>query len=234
MFRFTYRGISPYRPFAAGVLLIVAVAILAPFSAQAGCNQKGKGRDCVNVPSLPSNSNLTLIDGTHFHFDPDALVTCARAETNTTDSGAYLCSDPPDLFVSTRLLTGIFSNRFWDICHTFMPGDGEDGFLLTPDALSYGWIDDCSDGDCAVEVRAEFSGVDLETLTNGDADRLSMVMHGKLYDASQADPFAQSQIVVIDRIGLAFFRPDSDRNAGVCDWYTDLSGNQVRLNSFDE
>jgi len=234
MLRFTFRGISPYRTFAAGVLLIVACAVLAPCSAQAGCNQKGKGRDCNVVSSLDSNSSLAAIDGTHFYFESDAWATCASAANNSADSGSYLCSDPPTMFLSTRLLTGIFANRFWDICHSFTPGDGEEGFVLTPDDVSYGWIDDCSDGDCAVEVRAEFSGLDLEDLTDGKADRLNMVMHGKVYDALEADPFAEDQIVIIDRIGLAFFRPGSDRNAGTCDWYTDLSGAQVILDSLDE
>jgi len=234
MFSFTFRGNSPYRIFAAGVLLIAACAIVVPCSAQAGCNQKGKGRDCKGVTSLDSNSSLAAIDGTHFYFDADALLKCTSAATNTADSGAYFCSDPPDLFMSTRMMTGMFARRFWDICHTFLPGDGENGFLLTPDAVSYGWIDDCSDGDCAIELQAEFSGLDLEALTHGDADRLNMVMHGKVYDALEADPFAQDQIVIIDRIGLAFFRPGSDRSAGTCDWYTDLSEDQVGLYSLDE
>lgn len=234
MFGFTDRERFPCRIFVASTTLAIAVAILAPSGAHAGCNKLGKGRDCKDVVSLPSNTSLAEIYGTNFHFGPDVLLLCTSAATNATDSGDYLCGEPPAMFLSTSMLTGTFSNRFRDICNSFMPGDGEDGFLLTPDTVSYGWTDDCTDGECAIEVRAEFSGSEVEALTGTVADRLSMVMHGKAYAAALADPFAEDQTVIVDSIGLMFFRPGSDRNAGTCDWYTDLTGNQASFGSYDD
>jgi hypothetical protein len=234
MFGFTDRDRFPCRIFVASTALAIAVAILAPSGAHAGCNQLGKGRDCKNVVSLPSNTSLAEIYGTNFHFGPDVLLLCTSAATNAADSGDYFCGEPPAMFLSTSMLTGLFSHRFRDICHSLMPGDGEDGFLLTPDTVSYGWTDDCTDGDCAIEVRAEFSGPEVEALTGTLADRLSMVMHGKAYEAAEADPFAADQTVIVERIGLMFFRPGSKRNAGTCDWYTDLTGNQASFGSWDE
>ena len=97
-----------------------------------------------------------------------------------------------------------------------------------PNQFSYGWLDDCSDGDCAVVASVFFSGSEVEDLTSGIADQLNVSAFGRLYGAF-GDPFAVNQDVVIERLNLAFSNSPRGRSAGTCDWYSDLSLEDIQM-----
>jgi hypothetical protein len=219
-----FRGIS-----LANLILTLLLACAAATTSAFACNKAGKGPGCKDSNPMLENRSLAEVNGTNAYFFSPALVNCA------TDAalGGYVCASPNGMYFSSYSMSGIFARRFWDICHTFAPNDSTAG-LLSPDRLSYGWTDDCSDGVCAVEVRLDFAGLELQELTDGQADRMNMIMYGKAFESGQDDPFANDQEIVIERIELQFFRPGSKRSAGTCEWYTDLSGDQVKFWSFDQ
>jgi hypothetical protein len=225
MSSFTVREISSVRAMVAGFCLAVVVAIFFAGNASAACTNSGKSKGCQQVVSVPSNQTYAGLLGSE--FATSAEMSCSSG-ANTTTSGHYLCGgELPAVSMSTQRMTGLFSRRYWEICRIFNQA-GSASVSLIPDEVSYGWLDDCSDGDCAAEVRMSFSGPELLTLTAGDADQLNVLLYGRIYDA-YGDPFAYDQDIVIERLSLVFGDSSSRKAAGTCDWYTDLSLQDIQI-----
>lgn len=223
---FTIRESSSIKSLAAKVLLALVFAIFFASNASAGCSKSGKGRSCDQDSTVASNQTSAALVGSKFSTASE--LSCNSSPGNMTTSGNYLCAGGlPAVTISTSELSGLFSRRYWEICRTFnQPGTA--GVALVPNQFSYGWLDDCSDGDCAVVASASFSGSELEGLTSGTADQLVVSAYGRLYDAS-ADPFAENQDVVIERLNFAFSNSTTGRKAGTCDWYSDLNLEDIQM-----
>jgi len=225
MSSFTIRESSCIKVIFAGVLLAFLSATFLASSASAACSKSGKGAGCQQRSDVPDNQTSAGLLGSE--LATSAEMSCGSG-ANTTASGNYFCDGAlPSVSMSTEHMTGLFSRRFWEICRTFsQPGSA--GTSLIPDQFSYGWLDDCSDGDCVAEVRMSFSGTQLATLTAGNADQLHVSLFGRIYGAS-GDPFAVDQDIVIERVNLKFSDSASGKATGTCDWYSDLNLQNIQV-----
>ena len=205
------------------VLAFSMLALLASPSAMAACNKFGRGKDCAQPTPTPPGFTEAYLYSSNFDSGFDPLLCASGA--NTTAGGNYSCAAPlPEVLLSTRALTGIFAQKNWDLCHALDPIDGRFGVLLTPDALSYGWTDSCSDGLCATEFRMSFSGEDVEAATNGKAGLMNVTLHAAIAPPTgTGDPFRdRKQTMLFDRVQLDFFRANNGREVGSCVWYMDI------------
>jgi len=224
MLSFTQRHRLNFKLLATGSLVLVMCAVFASPSALAACNKKGRGKDCAQPSPTPPGFTEAYLYSSNFDSGEDPLLCSAAAGTNTTNSGNYFCALPvEEVFLSTRMLTGNFAQKNWDLCHALDPTDGRAGVLLMPDEVSYGWTDACAEGLCGTEFRMFFSGDDVDAETNGKADQMKVTLSGSiLTDEGTEDPFrVGKKIMLFDRVLLEFFRSSNDRAVGSCMWYTD-------------
>lgn len=236
MLSFTHHHRSNFRFLVAALLAASMFVLLASPSAMAACNKFGRGKDCAQPTPTPPGFTEAYLYSSNFDSGENPLF-CESGPGNTTANGDYSCAGTlPEVYLSTLALTGIFSQKNWDLCHALNPGDGRTGVFLTPDAMSFGWTDSCSDdGLCATEFRMSFSGVDVEAETNGKADELNVILYATIAPTSVVDdPFQlpiEKQTMVFDRVQLDFVRSSTGRAVGSCMWYTDtlnFSGNQAQ------
>ena len=226
MSSFTYRESSSIKFLTTSVLVATVFAVFFTSNVSADCSKSGRGKGCEQVSTVAGNQTSVALLGSKFATASE--VDCKSSPGNMTSGGNYLCDGAlPSVSISTMELNGLFSRRYWEICRTFnQPGTA--GVALVPSQFSYGWLDDCSDGDCAVVASVSFSGSELRDLTSGIADQLIVSAYGRLYDAL-GDPFAENQDVVIERLNLAFSNSMTGRKAGTCDWYSDLNLEDIQM-----
>ena len=175
----------------------------------------------------------------NMHIEDGGYLSCGTGADLTVANGDYFCDGPdgsslPEFHISTASFTGLFNNKYREICGSFgntTQLDGHNFAILTPDEVSYGWRDDCTDGSCRIEISMKFSqGIRAET---GDkADQLSIVIGGWIdtttLEDDEANPFHDQDVLVeIDRATLEFGLTGKKRGVGLCPFGVDKNdGNQ--------
>jgi len=228
MSSFTIRESSSIKFVIAGLVAATVFAVVFASNAWAGsgCSKSGKGKGCEQVSIVASHQTGAALLGSNIATASE--LGCESDAGNMTTGGNYSCKgDLPLVSISTAELNGLFSRRYWEICRTFS-NPATAGVDLAPDQFSYGWLDDCSDGDCAVEATVSFSGSELLDITSGSADQLVVSAYGRIY-GTLSDPFAENQEVVIERLNLAFSKSTTGRSTGTCDWYSDLNLEDIQM-----
>ena len=227
-----------------GLLMTAFLALFVAPEAMAGC-KNGKGK--CNSPPPPDNTTITpgsstaSFDGEgNMHIEKDGgYVSCGTGADLTVASGDYFCDGPdgsslPEFHITTASFTGHFNKKYREICsylgNTPQPGD-HNFAKLTPDEVSYGWRDDCTNGSCRIEISMKFSGQDIRTETDNKADQLSIVLSGTAYpqlDGDEANPFYMQEVYVdIDSATLDFGLTGKRRSVGLCPFSVDKNdGNQ--------
>ncbi len=231
MSRSTHHEVSKGKILITGVLLAFSLVLFSASSATAACNKFGRGKDCQQPTPAPQGFSKVNVTGDNADSGSEPLD-CTSGAGNTSAGGSYACVPPTDMYLSTIRFTGIFANKNWDLCHAL-----DSGAILHPEDFSYGWLDDCADGTCAVAVNMAFSGAGVEARTGGKADKLNVVMSTTLATEVSPDPFGpprQKQLMVINQINLDFIKSASGRSVGTCAWYSDLSGDQITVVSFGD
>ena len=229
-----------------GLLMTAFLALFVAPEAMAGC-ANGKGK-CKKNPPPPDTTIITPGSSTAFfdvegniHIEDGGDLSCGTGADLTVANGDYFCGGPggignplPEFHISTASFTGLFNNKYREICsylgNTPQPGD-HNFAILTPDEVSYGWRDDCTDGSCRIEISMKFSGPDILAETENTADQLSIVIGGWIeptLEDDEANPFyMQEALVEVDRATLEFGLTGKKRGVGLCPFGVDKKdGNQ--------
>lgn len=145
-----------------------------------------------------------------------------RSVNSNVDSGDYIANSA-DLGIVTintrsynkRVLKG---KKDGDLCHAMNAGLHENGPLESiPDEFSYGWTDDCSEGQCAVEISLHFSGDDVFELSGGRSDQINIIMYTSISDSLvNDDPFTEVQALSIDIMEAEFNKLGTSRTLVQC------------------
>jgi len=136
--------------------------------------------------------------------------------------GDYL-SNPTDsdlVLIDTRSFNKriLRSKRNGDLCHAMDSGLHKNGPLESvPDEFSYGWTDDCRDGQCDVEISLCFSGIDIEEITGGRSNQLDIVMYSMISDVTiEDDPFRESRNLTTSLIEAEYKKFGTSRTLVKC------------------
>ena len=234
------------RYFIFSMFMTVLLALLVAPGAMAGC-KNGKGK-CKNPP-IPDNTSASHGSSTavfhpdgNMHVEGSGYLRCGTGAAElTVANGDYFCDTPlPEFYISTASFTGHFNKKFTDICgslgNTTEPGD-QNFAILTPYEFSYGWRDDCTDGSCRIEISMKFSGSDIFTETEGEADQLSIVISGAAWDFTlaedEANPFYGQDILVdVDSATLEFGLTGKKRSVGLCPFGVDKNDENQSVTFF--
>jgi len=203
---------------------------MAP-AAMAGC-ANGKGK-CNNPPPDPTPVSAGFstasfdIQG-NMHVEDGGYLSCNTGVDPTVANGEYHCVGPddgplPEFHISTASFTGLFNNKYREICgylgNTTQP-DHHNFAMLAPYEFSYGWRDDCTDGSCRIEISMMFSGAQVSAVTQNEADQLSIVIGGWIYptlEENEANPFHLQEVFVgIDSATLEYGLTGKKRSVGFC------------------
>ena len=224
------------RYFVLGMLMTAFLALFVAPEAMAGC-KNGKGR-CKNPPPDNTTASHGFSDASfdaegNMHVKDGGYLSCESGADLTVANGDYFCSGPggsllPEFHISTASFTGLFSNRYREICGSFgnkIQLGGHNFAMLTPDEVSYGWRDDCTDGSCRIEISMKFSGPDIRAETSDKADQLSIVLGGWVFPTleDEANPFYKQKrvFVDVDSATLEFGLTGKKRSVGFCPFGVD-------------
>ena len=222
-----------------GVLMTAFLALFLAPEAMAGC-KNGKGR-CKNPPppdnttASSGSSTASFDDEGNMHIEDGSYLSCVTGTDLTVASGDYFCNGPdgslPEFHIKTASFTGLFNKKYRKICGYLSdtPQPGTHNFAkLTPDEVSYGWRDDCTNGSCRIEISLKFSGEEILTETDNDADQLSIVLSGwadpyPTLKEDEANPFyKQKEVFVdVDSATLEFGLTGKRRSVGLCPFGVD-------------
>lgn len=215
------------------LLLTVSLGMAALLTAPGVMACKpGKGK-CPLPNPAPEGFSLAFLDSANIHIEGlepgeyEELV-CQSEAGATTSSGNYNCNvNGLEVHILTGKFTGDFNKKFWDLCHTFHHVTHGDAGLMTPTYFSYGWLDDCTDGNCAIAVRFAFEGQAVLDETFGEADQLSVEMTGMWQPGGDplnaTNPFVgEDPAVEIDTVYLEFGNTGQKRLAAACNWNVSL------------
>jgi len=99
----------------------------------------------------------------------------------------------------------------------------EDGILFYAEKYTYGWVDDCTDGDCAIEIRLDIGGPnssseqDILSLSEGKSNQVEFVMHSVIM-GTDANPFAEDIEIPIHRAVAEFKKTGTTRTLITCEY----------------
>ena len=170
---------------------------------------------------------------TEGHIEPASGLEFELSPIRDYDSGDYISNSPDtDLVVidtktfNKRILK---SKRNGDLCHAMDSGLHRSGPLESvPDEFSYGWTDDCRDGQCDVEISLRFSGADIEEITDGRSNQLDIVMYSVISDETiDDDPFRESRNLTINLIEAEYNKFGTSRTLVICQFTPGGNGSGV-------
>ena len=225
--------------FFSSIFLIILIAALASPGAMA-CHRvdkngnpkpHGKDADCGGNPdTFPSVEEK---DTSAFFGDPQRHVESNEVffirQGLTTDSGDFVLDDStnPDIVIDTAQLSKLQLKGRTEICRQLE--NNTTG--LRPDEFSYGWVDDCTDGDCAVEIRLVFTQ-GVSELTEGESDRVDFLMEAVVSNPdSYHNPFVVEQELRVVRMQADYKKPGTTRTSARCQW-TQAGADVPRFHSF--
>lgn len=220
----THNRFSTSIKFITAISLVFLLALFAMPSAFAGkpggdnC-KPNKHKICPPPEPFPGgedpNTSGRFENENFFFFNSDD-INFVKAGLDF-DSGDFVMEgSSPEIFIDSRYLNKLQLKGPPNstLCRAF-----EDNAVgLFADSFSYGWVDNCTDGSCAVELRLSFSQ-GISELTNGESDQLDFVMHATIDDTGNAaNPFAEPQDLLLYQTEVSFKKPGTTRTAVQCRW----------------
>jgi len=242
MFNLTHKNTSRLTRILGGFILTIVMCIFITPGAIAGCNAKGKGKDCPPLNPPSRGDSVVKITGSLVHdFDSDNVArSCGSGADISNASGDYHCAVAPynDSDMNTQGLVVIFNKKNQRICNSlaFQVLDNPATLTMDDGSFNYGWTDDCSNG-CSIEVRMTFSGKQILDATDSKSDSLDVVLTGTIDTGTQdGNPFLVTRDVFIETMDFNFKKPGSNRTAGSCMFYSNpaLTSPQIRFSSMDD
>ena len=209
--------------------ILIAPSALACHTLDRNGNPKphGKEKNCGPDTSPPPESVNTgaYFLGNYGHFKetgPRDYI----PQGLTFDSGDYVTTDlVSPVAVNTRNMSPQAIKGKVALCRTLENREGT-AYYLIPESYSYGWVDDCRDGECGIEVRISFGGNggisenDILNITGGQSNQLDFVMYSSFTGATGiANPFVTERIFDIVKTTVDFKKPGTTRSIGVCDYF---------------
>jgi hypothetical protein len=217
-------------------LLLLLIATPGAFACHKGDPPipHGKVTDCNGTnptPDPPPSATETLfaLTGNIVSEAAPPLSSgrpCSKGLIFSVAQGNYDClvSQHPGIMIDTISMTGVYQKKAAQICkslthhHVLQPSVG--GF-------QYGWMDNCLDGICNVEIRLIFEGQQILDRTQGKSDLLDVVMHATVdtLDSYQVDsnPFYESRQADIKSIDLYFRSTGSTDSVASCTFYLPMA-----------
>lgn len=213
---------------AAFILIFIASLFLAP-AAFAGCkNNKGKCNQPPNpTPASPGNS-IAYFDDSNIHLEEGgAFLECNSEVGNIAGSGSYFCTGEnsgalPLVHLTTLGFTGLYSNKDEEDCKALQYKVFRDDHayaMLEPDTFTYGWVDDCTDTSCRIEIKIAFSGPEILEETGVDADEMTVILGGVIVDTpvDEPNPFLRRTVEVwADGATIEYRQSGRKRAVAVC------------------
>lgn len=218
---------------------VLAITILAlfvvpnAFACHRDDTPHGKDTDCGGGSGFPPGVFMTEVyfSDAMGHFESSPGLEFELSPNRDYDSGDYI-SNPTDFFIidsrslSKRVLRG---RKNGDLCQAMNSGlSGSGPFVSVPDEFSFGWTDDCRDGQCAVEISLRFSGIDVEEISNGRSDEVEIVMYTVITDQSiDDDPFRESRELTINLVEVEYNKFGTSRTLVACQFTAGGQGSGV-------
>jgi len=200
------------------VLLVVCLSVFVASPAFAQCKTHGRNKTpCINPLEGVDSYNTAQFSDQYVYMDGAQVF--RRSGTSTLQSGDYIEQGVPSLveLATDDLSRASDSKRNAAMCGLLDTASvldpGANGPLVsTPDEFSYGWSDDCTDGQCLVEVSLSFSGQDVLDLTGGQSDQLVVVMQTTVSSpVGQLEPFLSARKVSISSMLATYNRAGTSR-----------------------
>jgi hypothetical protein len=198
------RGSTSYSSLAWLAACIVIAGMLLPMNASACHRGAPHGKNAAPCfDGFPPGVGGKTSAGFNDEFFDVAFQTFDRLPTSTDTAGDYVADNPGSNLVTIDLQglsKSSSSRKKADLCH-MMDDDFTDPrangpFVSAPDTFSYGWIDNCTDDGCDIEISMSFSGTDVSTFTGGLSDSITVLMQGSIDQATASDdPFDVAQQV---------------------------------------
>jgi len=219
------------------ILLVFLAAMLIAPGAQA-CHRldkdgnpkpHGKNATCDDPnPSPPPAGNSTdaFLLGNYGHFKEESSRAFAPQGLEN-DSGDYVSTDMVSpIAINTRNMSAQpAKGKAKGLCRALEAPEGAP-FLLTPESFSYGWTDDCRDGECGIEIRMTIGGdggsseQDILDISDGQSNQLDFVMYSTLVDdAGDANPFSSERTIEIYRVVGDYRKLGTTRSLVTCEYF---------------
>jgi hypothetical protein len=235
--QFYYRFDHTFRSLWTITLVILAALLIAPSALADRCLDKyGNLKPhappgCAPAEQLPADQ---IIDTGAFLFDNHGHEAGGEDHGHFVEDGARdfiqngLSFESGD-FVAGDLSQGILVNTSELSCSTKgHPRELcrllEDDIMLYAEAYSYGWVDDCRDGDCAIEIRftiggpGSISGTDILEFSDGKSNQIDIVMHSVIMDSTDPNPFMVARDIPISRTVAEFKKTGTSRTLVKCEF----------------
>ena len=232
-----YRFDNTFRALLAIILVFLAALLIAPSALADRCLDKyGNLKPhappgCAPAEVFPADQ---MTDTGAFLFDNHGHL--AGGE----DHGHFVENGPRDFiqnglafesgdFVAGDLSQGILVNTSELSCST--KGNPrelcrllEDDIMLYAETYSFGWVDDCRDGDCAIEIRltiggpGSMSGPEILEFSDGKSNQIDIVMHSVIMDSIDPNPFMVARDIPISRTVAEFKKTGTSRTLVKCEF----------------
>lgn len=216
---------NSFRSLSVFILVLLAALLIAPNALAGKCfdrhgNPKPNAKGCDSPDPFPPGEsfNQAMFDDAYIAVNPQPFT---RANPNY-DRGDYLADNPTTegVTISTNSLYKITlkGKKDSDLCHKLDQRVGDDPFFGYPDTFSYGWIDDCRDTQCDVEISLSFEGDSIIDLTDGRSDRLELVMLATAagLEEGQFEPFTSPQALAINSLEIEYNKAGTTRALVQC------------------
>jgi len=214
--------------FLAAILITPSVLACHKLDRNGNPRPHGKEKTCGPTdPSPPPEGVFTdaYFLGNYGHFKEAGPRDYIPQDLNY-DSGDYVSTDlVSPMAVNTRNMSPQAIKGKVALCRTLETRE-DSAFYLIPESYSYGWVDDCRDGECGIEVRITYGGAggtsenDILSITDGMTDQLDFVMYSSFIgEAGTSNPFTSERIFNIVKTTVDFKKPGTTRSIGVCDYF---------------
>jgi hypothetical protein len=135
------------------------------------------------------------------------------------ESGDFVSSDlDQGILINTSELSSSSKGNPRGLCRKI-----EDDTVLFAETYSYGWVDDCRDGDCAIEIRLSIGGPGslseeaILALSDGKSNQVDFVFHSVIM-GTEPNPFTEPQDIPIHRTVADFKKTGTTRTLVKCEY----------------